>query len=278
VKPVGKDRPGVFASPFRRSHFTGRFLWCVAAGLLLFFCVDAALAALPSQPDWKARFDHWTARGRLSFPAPRLNTDWSGTLKSGVTVAGVLVQVTDDRIEVADGMNTSRYERVALSREDRMRFFPEDYARGRALERVMEEKHAYQRQSNPLLPAQLITKLRLLTTVQFDEYARGLSGFLLLQEGWVQDVRLDYFGRSQAVVSLTPLEQTNLAVVCVFSVNAEEAEALQKGAVIRFFGPIRSVRAYPGLIRITLEDVALEGGDPPAEQSETGEINHEESR
>ncbi|MDD2236345.1 MAG: hypothetical protein PHG65_03960 [Kiritimatiellae bacterium] len=278
MKPVGTGRSGLCASPFRRRRFAGYFLWCVAAGLLLFFCVDAALAALPPEPDWKARFNYWTARGRRSFPEPRLNTDWTGTLKSGVTVTGVLMQVTESGVEVADGMNTSRYERIALSREDRMRLFPEDYARGRALERVMEEKHTYQRQSNPLLPAQLITKLRLLTSVQFDEYARGLSGYLLLQEGWVQDVRLDYFGGSQAVVSLTPLDQDGLAVVCVFPVDAEEAGTLQKGAVIRFFGPIRSVRAYPGIIRVTLRDISIDGMKSPVDQPETGENNDEETR
>lgn len=248
--------------------------WMFAAALLLFWLPwtwESAFGALPSEPDWRARFDYWTGRMQSRFVEPVLPMDWSGALKSGVTVTGVLQRISEEAIEVADGLHEFRYERVALSREDRMKLFREDFARGGALQQVLEEKQAYRLQDNPLLPAHLITKFRLLTTVQFSEYGREKENFLLLQEGWVQDVRLDYFGGAQAVISLTPPEQTNLAVVCVFPVNGEDAQSLKKGAVVRFFGSVRSVRAYPGIIRLTLRDVSLDGMESPVAQSETGE-------
>lgn len=247
---------------FRGISILQRFPPAVLCLLLIAFPTEPATAVLPAEPDWKMRFDFWSVRERQRFAEPRLLTEWSVTLKDGASVAGTLSGVSDDAIELTDGIKTSRYDRVSLSREDRTRLFREDFARAQALERVLAEKQAYQRQNNPLLPSGLTTQRRLLTSVQFQEFSRGITGFLLLQEGWLRDVRLDYFGGTEALVTLTPPMETNEPVLCIFPLNTEDAATLEKGSILRFFGRVKSMRSGGQNIRITLQDVSLDA--PPA--------------
>ncbi len=248
-----------FLRPFAGILFPA--LWAL---LLVISFPATARAALPAEPDWKSRFDYWTSRHRARFREPRPNTAWAGTRSNGIALSGILTAVTDSGIALADGPVTSLVERTALSREDRTRLFREDYARASALETVLKEKQTYSRQTNPLLPAHLITQTRLLTAVQFEDYANRMAGFLLLQEGWVNDVRPNYFGAAEAVISLTPPAETNQSVICIFPLPMETAATVTKGSVLRFFGPIKSIRARDQNIRITLTEASLEQAPAPA--------------
>ena len=80
----------------------------------------------------------------------------------------------------------------------------------------------------------------------------------------MNDVRPNYFGAAEAVISLTPPAETNQSVICIFPLPLETAATVTKGSVLRFFGPIKSIRARDHNIRITLNDASLEPTSSPA--------------
>ena len=209
------------------------------------------------EPDWKNRFEYWTARYRLQFVPPAINVETTVTLKDGKKSHGLLTECTPDSITLTRNDTAERYNRAQLSRPARVRMFREDFARSSALKQVLDEKTTWRSTLDHLVPAELAGKTGIYTSIQFTTYANTLVGTLIYWQATISDVRLDFFGRNQ-VVAQTYSPRGESLVRCTFSVDAKVAERLNRHAPVFICGRVARIRLNDGILTATLVDSSVQ--------------------